>query len=99
MKIKKGEYVVVLHDDAYSNNWKNYCFKQRDDKEDFVFPEACPNHPKNNTQESYNVRESHRWRYATPEEIARYDQEGFFLITSEPVEKKQVAVVSNYEIY
>jgi hypothetical protein len=99
MLIKKGKYVVVLEDDAYSNSWKDYCFKQKEDKHNEIYPVACPNHPRSNSAESYCVKTS-MWRYATDEEIERYDNEGFFKITDNPkpikIKKPTVSKVINY---
>lgn len=96
--ILKGQYIVVLHDPSQKNSWKDFCFKQYRDSQ-LICPESTPNSPNNSLTgaESYAVRDDW-WRFATEEEIARYDAEGFFKITSEP--KKPVIIeINNYQVW
>lgn len=103
MIIEKGRYVVVLEDDSLSNSWQDYCFKQKYDRDDVIEPKTTPKYPKNNDGESYGVTDS-MWRYATQEEIERYDNEGFFKITDSPKPikikaPKKSETLNYYEIY
>jgi hypothetical protein len=99
--ISAGEYVVVVKDTSYSNSWENYCFKQFKDSRS-VCPESTPKYPDNATEdhESYSCA-TEDWRYATPEEIDRYDREGMFKITSKPKKPKGPVNtnINNYQIY
>jgi hypothetical protein len=96
--ILANEYVVVLDDSSYNNSWKDYCFKQFKESRS-VCPESTPRYPDNKTEdnESYSCDTS-QWRYATPEEIDRYEKEGFFKVTSKP-KKEKIVTTSIYQIY
>lgn len=71
---KKGDYIVVLEDDAVFNNWENYVFKQKYDHRR-IQPETDidgfeNNHYSYSTFEEENIQ----WRYAKQEEIIRYNK-------------------------
>lgn len=90
-EIKAGSYVVVLYDKSTTNSWTHYCLKQRIDSFD-IRPISSPKMP--NSDENYRV-EAKDWRYATPEEIAKYDEIGVYMIT----EVDLVTEINNYQIF
>ena len=91
-EIKAGSYVVVLYDKSTINNWTNYCLKQRIDCVD-IRPISSPKMPEA-SDENYRV-EFEYWRYATPEEIAKYNEIGVYMIT----EVDLVTEINNYQIF
>lgn len=90
-EIKAGSYVVVLYDRSTSNSWKHYCLKQRIDATD-IRPVSSPK--MQSSDESYFVKDQD-WRYATPEEIAKYDEIGIYMVT----EVDLVTEINNYQIF
>jgi hypothetical protein len=100
-EILADQYIVVLIDSSKNNCWKNYCFKQYKDSYD-ICPESTPKEPENSSShaESYSPMDEW-WRFATDEEIARYDIEGFFKITSKPKKSRQPVIVeiNNYQVW
>ena len=93
--ISKCDYIVILSDSSYSNNWTHYCFKQSITLTDKIHPETTPKHPVKNVEESFLLN-GHNWRYATIEEKVRYNKEGHFDVTTKPKGPKEI---NYYEIF
>lgn len=100
--IPKGSYVVILYDPCTENCWKNYCMKQGKKGKD-ITPVSTPNYKDNihedDGQEYYYVSSEMEWRYATQEEIDRYEVEGLYKITHKPKGHKKSKVLNYYEIF
>ena len=94
LQFKKGDYVVPLKDKSTNNNWTGWVLKQRGNSIS-ISPIQDPN-TKSTTccwaDSSYSRRSD--WRYATPQEIAAYDNH------NGPVRIDSVdQSITNYEIY
>ena len=72
---EKGQYIVVLKDDAYNNNWQGYVFKQKYQCAE-IRPEILMDGKINNSYSYSDFTSTNFWRYATPEEIAEYERLG-----------------------
>lgn len=76
-EFKKGDYIVVLKDNSLSNNWQNFIFKQLKYYHN-ICPEILINGNENidgqYTYAHFDMKDF--WRYATSEEIAKYDRIG-----------------------
>ncbi len=94
---KKGDYIVTLdvgtfHTDCARNN---YCFKQREDNVS-IHPEVDLKGSIRNGNYSLAFDKSNNlkdWRYATPQEIAKYNELDF------PFDVTTVNYDPSYEIY
>lgn len=73
----KGDYLVILKDDADTNNWKDFILKQLKD-DNSIMPEVTPSGYDNSEEYlSYaKFAENDLWRYATDNEIEEYQLVG-----------------------
>jgi hypothetical protein len=99
--INEGSIIVVLKDSSLYNNWENYCLEQYQSSNRQIVPKYLPGG-------QYNIKEygdfiygwifSKRedWRYATEEEIKKYNTIGPYQIKSE---SSNLENNSYYEIF
>jgi len=96
---KKDDYIVTLklkdEFDGYNCARTNYCFKQRIDNYG-IYPVIDMSGTNTNGHEVMSFDKSKflkDWRYATPQEIAKYDELG------KPFDVTKQNYEPNYEIY
>jgi hypothetical protein len=74
-EFKKGNYIVLL-EDTLSNFFKNYCVKQSKNCSHLHAELTCCGNKNDGSSNTKFDQSGFKWRYATPEEAAKYNSIG-----------------------